>query len=112
MDDAVNGHLLENNVTQTRFVASSSCRYLAPLQYPQPVSIGLGLTKLGKSSAAYTIGIFSHPATRIEGGPTASSALQLCAEGTFVHVYVDSDGRPTTMSAVTRAVLEPLLMAE
>ena len=111
MDDAVNGHLIANGVVQTRFVAQSGCRYLAPLQYPQPVEVGLGISKLGRSSASYEIGIFSHPATRIGGGPT-SSERELCAEGTFVHVYVDSRGRPTPMDACTRAALEAIVMTE
>ena len=109
MDDAVNAHLIASGVQQTRFVAESSCRYLAPLQYPQPVEVGMGVTRLGRSSVSYAIGIYSHPANAIAGGPT-SGGRELCATGTFVHVYVDGAGRPTPMAECTRAALEAIRM--
>ena len=109
MDDAVNAHLIASGVQQTRFVAESSCRYLAPLQYPQPVEVGMGVTRLGRSSVSYAIGVYSHPANAIAGGPT-SGGRELCATGTFVHVYVDGAGRPTPMAECTRAALEAIRM--
>ena len=56
--------------------------------------------RLGRSSAAYQIGLFAEDS---EG----ASAL-----GTFVHVYVDANGRPTPLDNAVRATLEPLLVAE
>ncbi|KAJ1640721.1 hypothetical protein T492DRAFT_831731 [Pavlovales sp. CCMP2436] len=60
MDDAVNAHLLQRGVgiAYPRFVAESSCRYFAPLAYPDGVDVGLAVLKLGSSSVSYVIGIF------------------------------------------------------
>ena len=82
MDTAVNHHLVANGVVGKRFLAQSSCRYIRPLAYPQPVEVGLSIGKLGNSSVSYRIGIFSLPAPRIDG-PPASSARELCAEGRY-----------------------------
>ena len=124
MDDAVNTHLSSGNLgyESPRFVAESSCRYLKPLAYPTPIDVGLRLSKceraapraacacisscyqsvmrrLGRSSVAYQIGIFAD-------GIEEASAL-----GTFVHVYVDGDGRPTPLGSNVRELLEPLAAA-
>ena len=108
MDDAVNTHLISHGVQGARFVAESSCRFLRPLVYPQPVEVGLSITKLGRSSATYGIGIFSLPIAHGITGPSATTERELCAAGTFVHVYVDANGRPTPMADHTRRVLEQL----
>lgn len=107
-DDAVNAHLMANGVTARRFVASSSCQYLKPLAYPQELEIGLQISRLGQSSATYAIGLFSLPSVSISGSPL-SMERELCAEATYVHVYVDDCGRPVPMCTKTRAILEMLL---
>ena len=104
IDTVVNAHLEENGIESMRFVASSSCRYLRPFQYPQDVEVGLSVSKLGRSSVAYAIGIFSHPAAR-----AVDSSTVLVAEATFVHVYVDADGKPMPIPPLVRGVLETLL---
>jgi acyl-CoA thioester hydrolase len=109
MDDAVNAHLLKQDVGAAfpRFVAESSCRYFMPLAYPQPIDVGLRVVKLGNSSVAYSIGIFD--GTRSE--PDASPSSQPSAAcGTFVHVYVDKTGRPTQLTDPVRAVLGQLVL--
>ena len=107
MDTAVNTHLLQRKINERRFVASSSCRYLQPLAYPQSVLIGLGVSKLGRSSVQYQIGIFSLPFSSPEPSTEQST---LCAEGSFTHVYVDAFGRPSPIATHARAVLSELLL--
>jgi acyl-CoA thioester hydrolase len=98
-DTAVNAYLIEATGTDIRrlaaigIVAESSCRFLQPLSFPEPVEAGLALEKLGRSSVIYRIGLFA-------AGAAAPAAL-----GRFVHVYVD---------AATRAVVpvpEPIRTA-
>lgn len=103
MDDAVNMHLLAHGIgaDRPRFVASSSMRYLRPFAFPSDVNVGLRVARLGSSSAQYEIGLFPIAADD-EVGP-------LAAVGTFVHVYVDSDGRPTPIDETARGVLTTLI---
>ena len=103
MDDAVNTHLLAHGVgiDRPRFVASSSMRYLRPFAFPSDVNVGLRVARLGSSSVSYEIGLFPIAAGD-EAGP-------LAAVGTFVHVYVDSDGRPTPIDETARGVLTTLI---
>ena len=54
--------------------------------------------RLGRSSAAYQIGIF-------DANEDDASAL-----GTFVHVYVSKEGRPTPVCESVRAFLESLVV--
>ena len=102
MDTAVNTHLLENGLDERRFVAASSCQYLQPMAYPQPVSVGLSISKLGRSSVTYSIGIFSEQ--------PSEQTLLLCAKGAFTHVYVDADGRPSPVAEHVRTALQELLV--
>jgi acyl-CoA thioester hydrolase len=98
IDDAVNQHLhsCDIDTTHQRFVAESSCRFLRPLKYPEPVDCGLRVTRLGTSSVAYAIGLFAPPDE------------EPAAQGTFVHVYVGPDGRPTPMNDLVRKALMAL----
>ena len=98
-DDAVNQHLHACGIgmAQQRFVAESTCRFLRPLKYPEPVECGLRVMRLGNSSVAYTVGLFS------------PHEEEPAAQGTFVHVYVGSDGRPMSMSTDVRRALSWLL---
>jgi acyl-CoA thioester hydrolase len=85
-DTAVNAFLIEATGTDIRkldaigIVAETSCRFLAPLSFPEPVDAGLRLEKLGHSSVVYRIGLF--------GAGDSAAAL-----GRFVHVYVDAATR-------------------
>lgn len=72
------------------------CIYFAPLAYPQPIDVGLSVSKLGTSSVTYALAVFA--------GEDDATADQLsAASGTFVHVYVDADAPPV------RDALEALL---
>jgi acyl-CoA thioester hydrolase len=57
-------------------VVETSCRYAAPLSYPDQVEIGLALDRLGTSSVVYRLGVF------------ATGSGVAAAEGLFTHVYV------------------------
>lgn len=75
-------------------VAESGCRYLAELKFPDPLVVGLSVTRLGNSSITYRLGLFE------EGGPVA-------AVGTWVHVYVDRETRrPIPIPADVRSLVE------
>jgi len=86
--DTVINHFLINrgglNPTKSAsigFCVESQCSFKAPLEYPDIVEAGLYVSKIGKSSVTYEIGIFK------KGDP------MLKANGHFVHVFVDSETR-------------------
>ncbi|HWI43819.1 MAG TPA: acyl-CoA thioesterase [Nocardioides sp.] len=109
IDTAVNAHLAEATGTDIRHlpaigvVAEVSCRYFAEMGYPRPIDLGLTVERLGTSSVVYRVGLF-------QGEPEGEGALA-CAEGRFVHVYVDNTdpARPVVpVPGVVREVLTPL----
>ncbi|MET9328904.1 thioesterase family protein [Tsukamurella sp. NPDC003166] len=76
----------------------SHCRYDAPLAFPEPVTAGLAVTKLGRSSVRYAVTLFGS-----DGAPAA--------EGWFVHVFVDREARrPAGVPDGLRAALMRLLV--
>lgn len=79
----------------------SSCRFDAPLAFPETVHAGLRVAKLGNSSVRYDIGLFREDDEKP------------AAEGWFVHVFVDRQTRrPQPMPAAMRAALQKLLKEE
>ncbi len=62
-------------------VAESHCRYSSGLAFPMDIEAGLFVSKLGRSSVRYEIGLFA-----------AGSSIA-AAEGWFVHVFVDRENR-------------------
>ncbi len=86
-DTAVNAELVARglldieNSPMIGLVVETSCRYFAPLSFPQTVEVGVRVARLGTSSVRYEVGIFA------EGSDEAA------AEGHFIHVYVDRDTR-------------------
>ena len=102
-DTAVNGWLIDATGTDIRtlpsigIVAETSCRFLAPLSFPDPVTAGVAVERLGRSSIVYRIGLF-------RGDDEAPAAL-----GRFVHVYVDAATRtPVEIPDVVRAAVAGL----
>ena len=102
MDTVVNAWLIEATGTDVRgfdaigLVVETSCRYFSELHFPQTVTLGLALEKLGSSSVIYSIGLFG------EGESPA-------AVGRFVHVYVDrASRRPVAVPDSIRAALGQL----
>jgi acyl-CoA thioester hydrolase len=102
-DTAVNGWLIEASGVDIRqlpaigLVVETSCRYYAELRFPEVVTAGLALERLGNSSVIYRLALF--------GEHSQSPA----AAGRFVHVYVDRDTRrPTPVPGEIRAALAKL----
>jgi len=62
-------------------VVGTSCDYFAPAAFPDEITAGLRVAKLGTSSVTYEIGLFKNDE------PAA------IAQGTFVHVYVNEKSR-------------------
>lgn len=101
-DTAINGWLVEQTgvdpVTSPTpgVVAESGCRYLAELGFPEPLTVGLAVTRLGRSSVTYQLGLFG-------GGRGATAA----AVGHWVHVYIDRETRRSSpIPDDLRAVME------
>lgn len=63
-------------------VAESGCRYFSELQFPQNLTVGLAVTRLGRSSVTYRLGVF-------RAGPAENMAQPVTALGHWVHVYID-----------------------
>ena len=62
-------------------VAESGCRYFSDLRFPEGLVVGLAVTRLGRSSVTYRLGVFL-----VEAQP-------ITALGHWVHVYVDRTSR-------------------
>jgi acyl-CoA thioester hydrolase len=78
-------------------VAESGCRYFAELRFPDPLFVGLSVTRLGNSSVTYRMGIWQD----------GKSDEPVAATGHWVHVYVDRESRrPVPIPGVIRALLE------
>jgi len=93
-DTAINGWINANVdidpvTTSTQgIVAESGCRYFSELHFPQRLVVGLAVTRLGRSSATYRLGVFrGAPASDVDE-PQPVAAL-----GHWVHVYVDRSTR-------------------
>lgn len=102
-DTAVNGWLIERGVLdihagdQIGLVVETGCRYFSELAFPDVVTAGLLVTKLGTSSVRYEIGLFRN------------DKQQAAAEGFFVHVYVDrATKRPRPLPAPLREALQEI----
>lgn len=79
-------------------------KFTYTVQYPQSVDVGLRVSSLGNSAVSYEIGMFESAS-----GPFGSQAADtLAALGTFVHVYVDSSGKPERIAEHIRVALESL----
>jgi acyl-CoA thioester hydrolase len=80
-------------------VAESGCKYNAELKFPDPLIVGLAVTRLGNSSVTYRLGIFQ------EGQAVA-------AVGHWVHVYVDrATRRPVPIPGEIRSLLRSICSA-
>lgn len=102
-DTAVNGWLVEQGVLDFRagadigLVAETGCRYVREIAFPDLVTVGMRVGRLGTSSVRYELALFRNE--------EASAA----AEGFFVHVTVDRlTRRPRPMGDALRRALEGL----
>lgn len=103
-DTAVNEHLIRHggldiaNDPVVGLVVETGCVFHASLSFPETIDAGLVVTKLGRSSVAYRIGLFR------------KGVDEPAATGRFVHVWVDrSTQRPVEVPARVRAALAPLV---
>jgi acyl-CoA thioester hydrolase len=106
-DTVVNGYLISSgalDIEESRvigLVVETQCRYFKPITFPDAVHAGLRVAHLGNSSVRYEVGIFRNDEE------TAA------AQGYFVHVYVDREGRrPTALPPEMRAALERICARE
>jgi acyl-CoA thioester hydrolase len=67
-------------------VAESGCRYFSELHFPESLGVGIAVTRLGRSSVTYRLGVFRAPASSEQVQP-------ITALGHWVHVYVDRANR-------------------
>lgn len=107
-DTVVNQYLIEQGALDigespvVGLVVETQCNYFASITFPDVVHAGLRVARLGSTSVRYEIGLFRN----------ADDAA--CAEGHFVHVYVDRQDQSRTVpvperlrAAVTAKLLPP-----
>jgi acyl-CoA thioester hydrolase len=106
-DTAVNQTLVENNCLQIEqsdvvgLVVNNQCQFFASIAFPDIVTVGVSVEKIGNSSVTYRLGIFKNQEDT------------LCALGSYTHVYVDrSTHRPVSIPQATRALFQSLLVIE
>jgi acyl-CoA thioester hydrolase len=82
-DTAVARFLLDHGISELTdspeigLVVETQCRYFAPVAFPDALTCGLRVARIGTTSIRYELGLFR------EDAEAAS------AEAHFVHVYVD-----------------------
>jgi acyl-CoA thioester hydrolase len=80
--------------------AESHCTYHAAIAFPDVVHAGLRVSRLGRSSVRYEIGLF------------AGEADEPVATGWFVHVFVERESRrPGEIPPSVRTALEAISAA-
>jgi acyl-CoA thioester hydrolase len=86
-------------------VAESGCRYFSELSFPQDLRVGVAVTRLGRSSVTYRLGVFESK----EG----QESLPVTALGHWVHVYVDRTSRkPVGIPDPIRSLLSTACIEE
>lgn len=102
-DTVVNEFLIAGRVLDIEhgavigLVIETQCNYFASVAFPQRVTAGLRVARLGNSSVRYEVGIFRE------------DEEHACAQGHFVHVYVDrATRRPSSVPAPMRSLLQTI----
>ena len=102
-DTVVNQFLIASGVLDIErskvigLVIETQCNYFASVAFPDRITAGLRVTKLGNSSVRYEVAIFR------EDEESAA------AQGHFVHVYVDRETRrPTALPEDMRKLLQSI----
>ena len=86
-DTAVTGYLMGQGVLDFKsgptvfLVVETGCKYFSELAFPDVISAGIRVKKLGSSSVTYEVGLFR------------GDVGEASAEGHFVHVNVDRETR-------------------
>ncbi len=99
-DTAINQWLMEQGLLDplngaiVGLVVETGCRYHAEAMFPDRITAGISVERLGGSSVTYIIGLFRND---------EDTAF---ADGRFVHVYVDkATRRPVQLPEAWRAKL-------
>lgn len=88
--DIANGHLIG-------LVVETGCRYFSEMVFPDIVTAGIRVARVGTSSVQYEVGLFRN------------DDKIAAAEGYFVHVYVERTARrPTPIPDHFRQILKDL----
>lgn len=103
-DTAVNGWLIERGLLDPSssrtygLVVETSCKYHAEMGFPDKVTAGLRVSRLGSSSIHYEVALFRN------------GDDQAAAEGCFTHVYVNREThRPARIEDDRRAAFQSLM---
>lgn len=106
-DTAVNGWLIEHGLLDPRtsdtfgLVVETGCKYHSEMGFPDKVTAGLRVARLGSSSVKYEVALFRND----EESATA--------EGFFVHVYVNRETRrPSKIENNRRAAFQSLIKTD
>lgn len=103
-DTAINHWLIEHGLLDFRadeivgLVVETGCSYFAELAFPQQITAGIAVEKIGNSSVTYRIALFGEKETA-------------AAQGRFTHVYVDRISRrprPLPQNWRDRLITAPL----
>lgn len=105
-DTAVNGWLIGEGVLdihggeQIGLVVETGCRYFSAMAFPDQVTAGIRVAKLGNSSVRYEVGLFRN------------DEQDAAAEGFFVHVYVDAKThKPMAINPQLKNTLTKILIS-
>ena len=79
--------------------ASSSCEFHASAAFPEPLEVGIGVERLGRTSVTWSLAILR------------ASEESPIATGRFVHVFVDAaTRRPTPIPERIRTAIEQQIL--
>ena len=102
-ESAISAYLVEQGTLDIAhspvvgLIVNSGCTYFSSLCFPDRISVGMKISRLGNSSARYELGLFRNDE------PLA------CAAAHIVYVYVDrASNTPVTIPPTVRAVLARL----
>lgn len=107
IDTAVTWFLLEHRLIGVTagdiitVVVETACRYHAPIAFPDRVTVGVRVARIGTSSVRYEVAVFRN------------DEAEAAAEGHFVHVYVErATMRPVRVPAESRAALATIAVRD
>ncbi|MVW72011.1 MULTISPECIES: thioesterase family protein [unclassified Bordetella] len=102
-DTAINQFLIELGALDIErsevvgLVVDNRCTYFSSIRFPDTVQVGIKITRIGRSSVEYEVGVFKN-------ADESAAAL-----GRFVHVYVDkATGSATEIPENIRSVLQTI----
>ena len=104
-DTAINGWLVEAGLLDPSggetvgLVVETGCRYFREMAFPDVVTAGIGVTRIGNSSVTYQIALFR------------GTDEEAAAQGHFTHVYVDrASRRPRPLPEQWRTALKEIAL--